>query len=129
VTSAEGESPFPRPPLQGGLARAAVVAVVLAGLLAVVGIRSSHEGPKSDGRDITLSTPRTMVVRQTEPGGARVYYAPEVSAFDQRGRRLEPSCRPPSGTLFRPGRTIVRCRVVDSHGNVRIESFEVRVIP
>jgi HYR domain len=64
------------------------------------------------------------VVAPKRAKGARVRYA--VIARDG-AKRVSVSCRPPSGSLFKVGRTRVRCRSMDASGNVATASFGVLV--
>jgi hypothetical protein len=81
-----------------------------------------------DSSSISLSCPREMVVRCQDEKGAQVFYE-GVRAVTERCRQVVPvTCEPPSGTLFPPGTTIVKCFALDAAGQ-RVEcSFPVQVI-
>jgi hypothetical protein len=58
---------------------------------------------------------------------ARVAY--RVTATDAVDGAVRVSCRPPSGSRFRIGRTVVRCSATDTSGNTQGATFTVTVEP
>src|SRR5262245_6434164 len=75
-----------------------------------------------------LSGAKSKIVRA--PRGARsVRVTYKVTASDNADRRVPVSGRPPSGSRFRIGRTVVRCSATDSSGNTASATFRVTVGP
>jgi HYR domain len=102
----------------------------------------SNGPPNWDGRDTWIGTIlvpglefdltppmlRGAAVSTRAPRGkksARVVY--KVAARDHVDGIVPAICRPPSGTLFRVGRTIVRCTASDKSGNTANATFTVTV--
>lgn len=55
----------------------------------------------------------------------RVTYS--VTATDDVDRSIAVACRPPSGSRFKIGRTVVRCTAIDASGNTATATFTVTV--
>ena len=68
-----------------------------------------------------------IVVQCTSLDGARVDYSPPLVANECAGGVVV-ICEPPSGTIFAPGTTTVRCRVTDGAGNSSACAFDVTVL-
>jgi hypothetical protein len=62
------------------------------------------------------------------PGGVkRVHVRYRLSALDETDGALPVSCRPPTGSLFKVGRTVVACSATDKSGNTGRARFTVTV--
>jgi hypothetical protein len=91
---------------------------ILGGSLSVPGLTFDLTPPTISGaRSKTVTVPRGVPA-------TRVRYS--VTARDN-GKRVPVSCRPASGSRFKVGRTRVRCRAIDTSGNVAKASFSVVV--
>jgi hypothetical protein len=75
----------------------------------------------------TLTVPADITRDYTKPPGAIVRYRP-ATATDKIDATLTPECAPPSGSLFRVGRTTVTCEVTDSGGNHVSNSFTITIL-
>jgi hypothetical protein len=86
--------------------------------LDVPGLTFDMNGP-------TLKGLLNRTIKATGPRGARVRYA--VTAQDAVDGKVVVTCNPRSGSLFRIGKTMVRCSASDSSGNVTQRGFLVTV--
>jgi len=75
----------------------------------------------------TISGAVSRVVRASR-GAKRVRVTYRVSASDSAGA-ASLTCRPPSGSFLRLGRTRVTCSATDTSGNTAVKSFTVTVRP
>lgn len=99
---------------------AAVVGTeTFAGTLIVPGVDFDTTKPTLSG-----ATSRRVHARR---GATRARVRYRVTAFDDRDGSLPVTCRPPSGTTFRIGRTTVTCSAVDTSGNKATARFVVSV--
>jgi hypothetical protein len=73
---------------------------------------------------ITGATAKTVKVPR-KAKGARVRYT--VSATDAVDGKVAVSCSPRSGSVFKRGRTIVKCEATDSSANTSRAQFVVTV--
>ena len=64
---------------------------------------------------LVLGLPTTISLEAAGPTGVRAPY--RVTAMNVDGRRIEPNCVPPSGSLFPIGKTSVMCTAVDGAGH------------
>jgi large repetitive protein len=72
-----------------------------------------------------INVPDPISTRATSKDGATVTY--KVLATDNRDRELKPRCDPPSGSVFKVGKTTVICSARDSAGNQDTKTFTVTV--
>jgi hypothetical protein len=81
-----------------------------------------------DGAAARLECPKEIKVACQSPRGAIVTF-PEVQAVSgQCGQKFAVTCDPPSGSLFPPGTTLVKCVAVNGKGE-RLECvFPVQVV-
>jgi hypothetical protein len=91
---------------------------VWTGTLDVPGLEFDTEAPVVHG--VVNKT-----VRAKPKAGARVRY--KLTATDAVDGAVPVSCKPPSGSRFRIGRSTVRCSAVDTSGNVATAAFTVTV--
>jgi hypothetical protein len=70
--------------------------------------------------------PPKVSATATSRRGAAVTY--DVTARDRVDGAIAPSCAPKSGATFAIGETVVHCSIRDTHGNERLESFDVQVV-
>jgi hypothetical protein len=91
-----------------------------AGTLAVSGLEFDSTAPTMRGAAISVRAPRGKK-------SARVVY--KVAARDEVDGIVPATCRPPTGTLFRIGRTTVRCAATDKSGNTASATFTITVRP
>jgi hypothetical protein len=73
---------------------------------------------------ITGAKPKTVRVPR-KAKRARVTY--QLTATDDVDGSVPVSCRPPSGSRFKIGRTRVQCEAVDKSGNAATVGFTVTV--
>ena len=64
---------------------------------------------------LVLGLPTTISLEAAGPTGVRAPY--RVTAMNVDGRRIEPNCVPPSGSLFPIGKTSVMCTAVNGAGH------------
>ena len=95
--------------------------------LALTDIWAQHPGAVGRSGDLpTLSGAGATTVRVAKGAtSARVTF--EVTATDDEDGDIDVSCRPPSGSRFPLGETIVRCWAIDSRGNGAYAPFTVTV--
>ena len=74
----------------------------------------------------TLSAPRSLTTNATSAKGVRVTF--RATASDTVDTSPLVSCKPASGTLFKIGRTVVRCSATDDAANATSASFTVVVL-
>jgi hypothetical protein len=79
------------------------------------------EAPDTDPP--TITSPGDQTVRSAYPGTAPIEYR-LPTAIDNSGP-VSIECNPPSGTVFRPGATVVTCRTEDAAGNTAIVRFTI----
>lgn len=72
-----------------------------------------------------LTGARSRTVKTRAAGRTRVRYS--VTAADATDGSVHAACLPASGTRFRVGRTVVKCKAVDSSGNTTTASFVITV--
>ena len=92
---------------------------IFVGTIAVPGLDFDVTAPVLKGA--VAKSVRVTAGRKT----ARVRYV--VTARDEVDGVVPVTCRPPSGTLFRIGRTLVTCSATDKSGNVASAKFTVLV--
>ena len=78
-----------------------------------------------DTTDPVVDVPDDIIEEATGPGGAAVDFT--ASASDTVSGDLEPTCVPPTGTIFGLGTTTVDCTAVDGAENEGSASFDVTV--
>lgn len=78
-----------------------------------------------DTTEPVVDVPDDIVEEATGPGGAAVDFT--ASASDTVSGDLEPTCVPPTGTIFGLGTTTVECTAVDGAENEGSASFDVTV--
>jgi HYR domain-containing protein len=89
------------------------------GTLDVPGLEFDLKAPVIDGAvNKTVRAPRLA---------KRVRVAYRVSARDDVDDAVAASCRPPSGSTFKLGRTLVRCSATDSSANTATSTFAITV--
>ncbi len=94
--------------------------VLTAALLALVAITDAYAAPPAPP---TLVTPNAVRVLARSYLGAETSFS--VSATDWRGRSLDVSCSPRSGSLFPLGRTVVACSATDRRELTTTRTFPV----
>ncbi|MGB2873984.1 MAG: HYR domain-containing protein [Gaiellaceae bacterium] len=90
----------------------------LSGTLSVPGLQFDTTKPRLKGL-------KNLAVTTKSKRGKRVRFS--VTATDQVDGSVSVSCKPPSGSLFRLGRTAVTCKAMDSSGNTATGRFTVQV--
>ncbi|MBO9578145.1 MAG: InlB B-repeat-containing protein, partial [Microbacteriaceae bacterium] len=78
-----------------------------------------------EGAPPQIVVPEQVTASSANGAGVVVEYA--VTASDQLGAPVTPSCFPPSGGRFAPGTTTVSCSATDGNGNWSTASFPVVV--
>lgn len=73
----------------------------------------------------TLELPDTMIMQANNANGMRVEYT--VTSVDDVDGELNPTCTPPSNSIFPVGETVVSCTSVDDAGNTVEGSFMIEV--
>ena len=76
---------------------------------------------------LTLECPTNLIVSTANPTGTIVTFDPAPQAVSLCGSNVVITCKPPSGSLFPPGVTVVSCSAVDSRGNQAECQFLVTV--
>jgi hypothetical protein len=77
------------------------------------------------GRDLTPPVLTVPASPLSWPAGVALSYAGRVSASDAVDGPVTPSCSPPSGSSFSPGRQRVTCTATDRAGNTATATFDV----
>lgn len=73
-----------------------------------------------------VSVPANIAMFATSADGAVVTFASPI-ATDAVGGSTLAVCAPPSGSLFKPGETVVTCTATDASGNSASRTFKVTV--
>ena len=89
------------------------------GTLTVAGLEFDLIPPRLSG-----ASSRTV---QAPSGATRARVTYKVAARDAVDGPVPVKCRPPSGSRFRVGRTVVRCLAADESGNTARTAFMVSV--
>jgi hypothetical protein len=80
----------------------------------------------ADNTPPVISVPDAIQAPATSKGATSVTY--HVSVTDNRDGTLKASCDPPSGSVFKLGKTTVRCSAQDSAHNKAEQTFKVTVV-
>lgn len=87
---------------------------------------SALSSPQQDISPPIINTPPSpLIVEAVGPDGAKVDYT--VTATDDFDGPINPTCNPPSGSIFPLGDTTVSCTARDNAGNSATAEFIVKV--